>query len=636
MAASWDPALVEKSQAIAALEASASGIHWAFSPMVDVTRDPRWGRMVEGAGEDPYLGAAMARAQVRGLQGPSPGSPDHLLAGVKHFAGYGASEGGRDHDAANLSLAQLHNVIFPPFRAAIDAGAAALMTAYMDLNDVPATGNRWLLRDVLRKEWGFDGFVVSDNNAVNDLVSHGFARDGVDAAARGIEAGVNLSMSMFASVYMQLPEAVRSGRITVQQIDAAVRPLLAMKYQIGLFEHPYADPKKMQAVAAKKPEHLAAARVAAERSAVLLRNENALLPLRKSAYKRIAVIGPLADSKQDIRGPWVAGKDNGEAITVLDGLRREWGTGAQIDYAPGAQLQRWLPSVMEPFFRERNPEPWTPAQTQQARDDAVKLGANADLIVLVLGESQAMSGEAASVSTLALAGEQQQLLEAVAALGKPTVLVLINGRPLNIVWASEHVPAILEAWFPGAEGGSAIANLLVGDAVPGGKLPFTWPRNEGQIPLYYAHNKTQSAHEQGRRYWNEPSTPLYPFGYGLGYTTFEFSDIRVSAASIRPGASIDVSAVVQNTGKVAADEVAQLYIHQRSGSASRPVRELKGFQRVTLQPGEKRTLHFTLGKDELAYWSTATQRWVNEAAAFDVWVGADSTTPLHASFDVAP
>lgn len=633
LAASWDPAMVERSHAIAALEARAGGINWTFAPMVDVTRDPRWGRIVEGAGEDAYLNSAMSAAQVRGIQGPQLGTPGRLLATVKHFAGYGASEGGRDHDAANLSEAQLQNVYLPPFRAAVQAGVGSVMTAYMDLNDVPATGNRWLLRDVLRGQWGFQGFVVSDNNAVIDLEAHGFARDKKDAAERAFHAGVNMEMASYVNAYAHLPEAFKKGAITAAQIDAAVRPILATKIQLGLFEQPYVDEAMAREVAAKLPDHRVEARIAAERSAVLLRNEGGLLPLAPSAYRRIALIGPLGDARQDTLGPWVFAHDLNDTVTLAQGLRDKLGADIRLDVAPGVQMKRTTRSPFESIFKEKTPANWDASRAADEFEKAVLLADGADLVILALGEKQDMIGESASRSSLALPGEQQRLMERIVALGKPVVLLLMNGRPLDINWANEHIPAIMELWYPGAQGGAAAANLLFGTASPGGKLPFTWPRNVGQVPLYYGHNLTQDPTEQGKRYWNEPSVPLYPFGFGLSYSKFAVTDLRLSKSQIRAGETLEASAVIENTGPVSADQVVQLYIHQRHGSASRPVRELKGFERVTLRPGEKRHVRFTLGPKELGYWSAATRGWVNEASTFDVWIGLDSKAPLATTFE---
>jgi beta-glucosidase len=636
MAASWDPMVAEKAQTIAAQEASSVGINWAFAPMVDIARDPRWGRMVEGAGEDPFLGSAMAAAQVRGFQGPAIGSPEHILACVKHFAGYGAAEGGRDYDASYIPEDQMWNVYLPPFHAAVKAGVGSVMSAYMDLNDVPATGNRWLLHDVLREDWGFKGFVVSDADAVKNLKTHGYAKDLSDAAVRGLSAGVDMEMSQGPTAYSQgLAAAVASGKVTVQQIDEAAGRILAAKIRLGLFEHPYVDVARSQQILAT-PEHRVAARLAAERTAVLLRNQDHLLPLKSGAYHSIAVIGPTADSQLDTLGSWAFQQNLDETVTLLAGIRNKAGSGTQVSYAQGVQIKRKIPSLFDQIFHLTPQPDWSDTQAAQEMQKAVDLAKNSDVTILVLGEAQNMSGERASRESLDLPGKEQQLLEAVAATGKPIVLVLMNGRPLNITWASTHVPAILEVWYPGTQGGNAVANLLFGDAIPGGKLPFAWPRNVGQIPMNYAHNTTMQPEEQTRRYWDEESTPLYPFGYGLSYSTFRFSDIKLSQPSIRVGQSVDVTAYVENAGDIPADEVAQLYIHQQYGSTSRPVRELKGFTRITLAAHQKTTVHFTLTADELRYWSTATRGWVQDPSDYDVWVGSDSTAELHANFAVTP
>jgi len=636
MAASWDPATVTAAQSVAAKEARSVGIAWAFAPMLDIARDPRWGRMVEGAGEDPYLGSAIAAAQVRGFQGDYIGSPDHILACMKHFAGYGAAEGGRDYDASYISESQLYNVYLPPFHAAVKAGVGSAMSAYMDLNDVPATGNRWLLHDVLRDQWNFSGFVVSDANAVKSLENHHYAKDSSEAALYAFKAGVNMEMAIDFNAYSRhLASAVQNGQITVEQIEAADRPILEMKVRLGLFEHPYVDEARSQRVLAAS-EHRVAARLAAERTAVLLRNEGNLLPLKKAAYANVAVIGPLADSQLDTLGSWAFQQDLPETVTVLSGLREKFGTQAKVSYAPGVQIYRKFPSFFDDIFKLKPVVPWTAEQTKAEMSKAVGLASTSDLTILVLGEAQNMSGEAASRESLDLPGREEQLLEAVAATRKPIVLVLLNGRPLNIKWAAQHIPTILEAWYPGTQGGNAVANLLFGDAVPGGKLPFAWPRDVGQIPINYAHNTTQAPENQGKRYWDEESTPLYPFGYGLSYSTFAISDLKISQTQIKPGESIDVSFDVENTGTSAADEVAQLYVHQRFGSASRPVRELKGFERVSLAAHAKKTLHMSLGTPELSYWNTAKKDWVEEPANFDIWVGGNSEAGLHGSFEIRP
>ena len=635
MAASWDPSLETAGQATAAKEARAVGINWAFAPMLDIARDPRWGRMVEGAGEDPYLGSAMAAAQVRGFQGDYIGAPDHVLACMKHFAGYGAAEGGRDYDGSYISDAQLENVYLPPFHAAVKAGVGSAMSAYMDLNDVPATGNRWLLTDVLRQQWGFNGLVVSDADAVKSLVNHGYARDLHDAAVRALNAGVDMEMAQDATAFGQgLAAALRAGEISMQQIETADRRILTAKVRLGLFEHPYVDQTQIASVL-DAPEHRTQERMAAERSAVLLRNENGLLPLKKDAYRKIAVVGPLADSKLDTIGPWAFQEDLPETVTVLEGLRSELGAGAQISFASGVQIARKFPSFFDKIDHTIHPPAWSADRQDQEMKKAVDLTGSSDLTILVLGELHDMSGEAASRQSLDLPGREQELLEKVVATGKPVVLVLINGRPLNISWASQHVPAILESWYPGTQGGNAVARLLFGDAVPGGKLPFSWPRSVGQIPINYAHNTTQAPEDQAKRYWDVESTPLYPFGFGLSYSQFTFSGLRFSKTKINPDESLDVTVIVKNTGAYTADEVAQLYLHQQYGSGSRPVRELKGFERTELKPAEQKMLRFKIGKDERTYWSAATRRWVVDPSTFDVWVGADSSASLHATFDVS-
>jgi beta-glucosidase len=638
MAASWDPAMIERSQAMAAREARAAGIAWTFAPMVDIARDPRWGRIIEGAGEDPFLGAAVARAQVRGFQGDDISRPDRVLACAKHFAGYGAADGGRDYDSTYISESQLWNVYLPPFHAALEAGVGTFMSAYQDLNDVPATANAFLLQDVLRKTWKFPGFVVSDANSIRDLTTHGFARDPQDAAFRAFTAGVNMDMA--SMTYLQsLGGLVKEGRVSVAQIDAAVRPILATKFRLGLFERPYVDEAKAKQIIGA-PEHRQVARIAAQRSAVLLRNEGSLLPLAKDAAKSIAVIGPLGDTKRDMLTMWDGFNiDRSSTVTVLDGIRNKLGAGARVEYAVGVELRKQYPSMFDNMFGPKPPAPWTESQATAEFSKAVDLARRSDVVVLALGEMAMMSGEMASQSSLDLPGKQQQLMEAVVATGKPVVLLLVNGRPLNITWAAQHIPAILTAWHPGVEGGTAIADLLFGDANPAGKLPLSWPRDAGQIPIYYAHNLThqpESAQGFASRYWDQPSAPLYPFGYGLSYTRFAVSNLRLKESAVKLGGTVEVSVDVANTGARPGDEVVQVYIHQQAGLASRPVRELKGFERVALAPGEKKTVRVLLGKDQLSYWSASERRWVQEAESFDVWAGGDSTAALHTTFRLVP
>ena len=633
MASSWDPSVAERAQAVAAKEARAAGLHWTFGPMLDIARDARWGRIVEGAGEDPCLGAAMAAAQVRGFQGAFPGAPDHVIACAKHFAGYGAADGGRDYDPVYLPEAQLRNVYFPPFQAAVKAGAGTFMSAYMDLNNVPASGNHWLLTDVLRGEWAFQGFVVSDAFAVGSLVTQGFARDGRDAAFRALSAGLNMDMA--SGTYLDhLAGLVKDGVLKEAEIDAAVRPILAIKVRMGLFEHPYADESALAKVVAR-PEHRQAARLAAQRSMVLLRNEGKLLPLARS-LKHVAVIGPLADSQEATEGSWMVFGHTPAAVTILEGMRAKL-PGATVEYAPGPDIRRDIPSFFDDMIPGHKKAEQTPEEGEAAFQAALATARRADVVVMALGEAAEMAGEAASRASFDLPGRQEELLEAVVALGKPVVLVLLNGRPLSIGWAAENVPAILEAWEPGSEGGHAVADILFGDANPGGKLPVTFPRKASHAPLYYARTLThapESSPMYRSRYWDGPTTPLYPFGFGLSYTTFSIANLKVAAPQVKAGETTTVTVSVTNTGPVAGDEVVQLYIHQQAGSDSRPMRELKGFERVTLQPGETKTVAFVLGPAELGYWSTNAGQWVQEAAAFDLWAGADSLATLHADLTV--
>jgi len=634
MAASWDPDVPEKSQTVAAKEARAAGIHWTFGPMLDICRDARWGRIVEGAGEDPYLGAAMAAAQVRGFQGSDISDPERVLACAKHFAGYGYSDAGRDYDPAYLSETQLRNIVLPPFKAAVDAGVATFMSAYMDLNDVPASGNRWLLRQVLRQEWGFEGFVVSDAFAVANMVIQGHARDGREAALRGIKAGLNMDMSSYTYTE-NVTALVAEGSLLEAEIDELVRSILALKIKMGLFEHPYVDENLLEKVLAL-PEHQKVSRWAAQRSMVLLKNEGRLLPLKKD-LKKVAVIGPLADSMQATEGSWMVFGHEPAAVTILQGIRARLPE-AEVTYAPGPEIRRDIPSWFESMMAGQDSKPaQTPEESEAAFQSAVETARAADQVIMVLGETDLMAGEAASRASLDLPGRQEELLKAVAALGKPVVLVLLNGRPLSINWAAENIPAILEAWEPGTQGGNAVADILFGDANPGGKLPVSFPRKGSHAPLYYARNLTHSPEDSpmyNPRYWDGLPVPLYPFGFGLSYTTFEFSNLKVSAPQVKVGDSITVSVDVTNTGPIAGDEVPQLYIHQKWGTDTRPMRELKGFARITLQSGETKTVNFQLGPDELSYWSTNVNGWIQDAAAFDLWVGADSLATLHADLEV--
>ncbi len=631
-AASWDMPMIEEEQRMAAKVARRAGLQWNASPMVDIARDPRWGRIIEGAGEDPYLGSKVAAAQTIGFQGKGPVDADHMVVSLKHFAGYGYSEGGRDHDEALIPESVMRNVVLKPFKAAIDAGAGSLMNAYMDLNDVPASGNHWLLTDLLRAEWKYNGIVISDNNAVTDLVPHGFARDQEDAGTRALYAGVDMQMSNFGDV-SGLLAAAKDKTINVQELDRSVRRLLRLKYQVGLFDHPYVD--EAAAVIADRQPLLKEALVAAERSAILLKNADSLLPLRANTYKKVALIGPLADSRQDLLGPWLANENVDEVVTIRQALEQSQKF-QSVTYAQGVQISRLYASPFDRKLKEKPQDPWKPDEADAQLAHAVDVAGGADLVIAVMGETPNMTGESASRSSLDLPGRQEELLKKMAALGKPIVLVLMAGRPLTIGWEAEHIPAILDTWFPGTEGGHAVTNLLFGVANPGGKLPITWPRDANQIPMYYAHTSTQDPQNQGTRYWDFPSTPQFPFGYGLSYSKFEFTSPYASLSSVRVGQSLTIETEVSNTSDVAGDVVAQLYLHQQYGGASRPVRELKGFERLSLQPHEKKTVRFPITAEDLCYWSEAKKAWTQDATVFNVWVGEDSTASATTSFTVTP
>jgi beta-glucosidase len=506
---------------------------------------------------------------------------------------------------------------------------------------VPASGNHWLLTDVLRRDWGFQGIVLSDAFAVGNLVTHGYARDGEDAAYKAINAGLNMDMASLTYTH-NLLKVVKEGKVSEAYIDQMVLPILEAKYDLGLFNHPYVDESKVDTVL-NRPEGLALERKVAGRSMVLLRNEGRVLPLSKG-LKKVAVIGPLADAAHDVEGGWTVeglfgGGSKSHPVTVINGIKNKLAADAQITLVTGPQPSKVYLGMLDQVTGTKPIPPPTPQETADWIAKAKAAAEDADVVVAVLGETANMSGEAASRATLNLPGIQEQMLEAVVATGKPVVLVLENGRPLDISWASEHVPAILEAWYPGTEGGNAVADVLFGEVNPGGKLPVSWPREAGAEPLYYNHTLTHDPEDRPgfkSRYWDIASKPLYPFGYGLSYSTFKFANLRLTKKSMGVSDTNEVSVDVTNTGSVSGDAVAEIYIHQRYGSASRPVRELKGFERIALQPGETKTLKFPLGTDQLQYWNPQSRGWVVEPTEFDVWAGEDSTASLHAEFTTTP
>ena len=612
-AASFDPSLAERSAAVAAQEANNVGLRWTFAPMLDIARDPRWGRITEGAGEDPFLGAAFARARVRGFQGNDYGGPDKILACAKHWVAYGAAEGGRDYNTTDLSEQTLREIYFPPFKAAVDAGVGTLMSSFNAINGVPASANHFTLTKVLRDEWKFDGFVVSDYTSVNELINHGVAANEEDAAAAALNAGVD--MEMVSRSYNTFgPKLLQEKRLSMATIDEAVRRILRIKFRLGLFDRPYTNEAR-EPNALLRPESIRLAREIAGRSTVLLKNERETLPLKKNLGS-IGVIGPLADDRRAPLGWWAGDGKEENTVTPLAGIKAKVSPQTRVLYAKGCDVV---------------------GDSTAGIQEAVNIATTSDVAVVFVGESHEMVGEAASRASLDLPGRQLELVQAIVTIGKPTIVVLVNGRPLSIGWIVDRVPAILESWMGGTESGNAIADVLFGDVNPGAKLPVTFPRTVGQVPIYYNHMNTGRPPEAENRYtskyYDTPWTPLFPFGYGLSYTTFKISNLQLSAPQIDANGKLTVSVEVENTGRRAGDEVVQLYIRDVVASMTRPVKELKGFQRVTLQPGEKRRVEFVLGPEHLGFWNRE-MRYVVEPGEFRVMVGASSVDVIETKFFV--
>lgn len=635
LSASWDPQLVEDVSRMSASEATTAGVKWFYSPMVDISRDARWGRSTEGAGEDAYLGSAMARAYIRGYQGNDLSKPESVAASVKHFAAYGAAEAGREYNTTDMSDIRLRQVYLPPYKAAVEAGAATMMSSFNALNGVPATADPYLMDEILRKEWGFDGFVVSDYTAIMELTHHGIALDAATATKKALEAGVEVDM-MSHFYDTQIPKLLKEGKLSMATVDEAVRRVLRVKFALGLFEHPYARGTEVtQAVDAHRP----LARRAAEESFVLLKNgghgQSPVLPL-SAGVKKLALIGPLADDASEMQGAWGGAQHLPDVVTLRGGLAaRMKKVGGELLYAKGTDVL---------------------TDSQAGFAAAKQAAAQADVVVMALGESSSMSGEAGSRAHLDLPGNQQQLLEAIVATGKPVVLLVFSGRPLVLDWADQHVGAIMETWFPGTEAGNAVANVLFGDVAPSGKLTMSFPRAVGQEPLYY--NQFPTGRPAGdadlskppagdtrfiSRYIDVPNDALYPFGYGLSYTTFGYSDVAVSRRQVplaeanRADAKslVTVTATVKNTGQRAGTEVVQLYVRNLGASVEQPVRSLQGFQRVTLKAGESRQVTFQLGFPELSFYNVKSQP-VVEPTHYTVWVGGSSLASGQADFDVVP
>jgi beta-glucosidase len=601
-AGSFDPEAAQATARAAGLEAAAAGINWTYAPMVDIARDPRWGRIAEGSGEDPYLGSLMAAARVRGFQ-------ENIFETAKHFAGYGAAEAGREYNETEISERTMREIYLPPFKAAIDAGVASLMSAFNDNGGIPSSGNAWLTDTVLRREWRFKGFVVSDWTSVAELIPHGVAGGPSEAGRRALTAGVDMDMQ--SSIYMDsLPALVRSGRIPMAVVDSAVMRILRAKQRLGLFKDPY-----RARTAPVMAETRALARRVAGESIVLLKNERSTLPLDKNT-SAIAVIGPLADNKPEPLGPWHTLGQPEDVVTVLQGIKSQVPAATQVVYAQGAGIED---------------------SSTAGFAEALAAARQAKVAILVLGERGDMSGEAASRSVIGLPGVQQQLLEAVAATGTPVVLVLMNGRPLTIEWAAEHVPAIVETWFLGVEAGNATADVLFGDVNPSGRLPITFPRSLGQIPIYYNHRNTGRPYDANNKFTSKyidvPNTPRYPFGYGLSYATFGYRDLKVANPRIRATDTLAVSVSLTNTGSREGTEVVQLYVRDDVASVARPVRELKAFQRVTLKPNESRTVTLRVAAQSLGFYGLNMKR-VVEPGAFRLYIGPSSAEGQEARFEV--
>jgi beta-glucosidase len=649
-ASSWDAQAVERAAAVAAQEASAAGVRWTFAPMLDIARDARWGRIVEGAGEDPYLGAVLGRARVLGFQGRDYSAPDKVVACAKHWVAYGAAEAGRDYNTVDMSEGTLREIYLPPFKAAADAGVGTFMSAFNDLNGVPASANPFTLTRILRDEWKFDGFVVSDYESVRETLNHGVPANEAEAAQLALTAGVD--MEMVSRLYNKHgADLIKQGKLSMATVDEAVRRILRIKFRLGLFERPYADEARERSLILSR-ENLAAAREVAARSMVLLKNERETLPLSKG-LRTIALIGPLADDPKAMLGSWAGDGRAEDTVTLLAGIKAKVSPQTRVLHAKGVAIEgRGVTgnydaaapgttnaggtNVAQAADTEAARLATTPAAADSI-EQAVQLAREADVVVLAVGETAEMSGEAASRTSLDLPGRQMELIRAVHETGKPYVVVLMNGRPLTINWVAENSPAILETWFAGTQAGNAIADVLFGDVNPGGKLPVTFPRTVGQVPIYYNHKNTGRPPDAGNKYSSKyldaPWTPLFPFGYGLSYTQFRLADLRLSAPRIGPTESLTASVEVENTGRRAGDEVVQLYIRDVAASVTRPVRELKGFERVSLRPGEKRRVTFTLKPEHLGFYNREL-RFVVEPGTFKVFAGTSSEGGLEAGFEV--
>ncbi|TKJ70612.1 beta-glucosidase BglX [Pseudomonas sp. CFBP13508] len=642
LASSWDMDAIGQSGRVAAKEAAADSLDITFAPMVDISRDPRWGRSSEGFGEDTYLTSRIAKVMVKAYQGETPSAADSIMASVKHFALYGAVEGGRDYNTVDMSPVKMYQDYLPPYRAAIDAGAGGVMVALNSINGIPATANTWLMNDLLRKDWGFKGLAVSDHGAIFELIKHGVARDGREAAKLAIKAGIDMSMN--DTLYgKELPGLLKSGEIEQKDIDNAVREVLAAKYDMGLFKDPYLRIGKAEDdpadTYAESRLHRAEAREVARRSLVLLKNHNETLPLKKDA--KIALVGPLAKAPIDMMGSWAAAGRPAQSVTLFDGMSSVIGDKANLIYARGANItgDKKVLDYLN-FLNFDAPEVVDdPRPANVLIDEAVKAAKDADVIVAAVGESRGMSHESSSRTDLNIPQTQRELIRALKATGKPLVLVLMNGRPLTILEENQSADAILETWFSGTEGGNAIADVLFGDYNPSGKLPVTFPRSVGQIPTYYNHLSIGRPFTPGKpgnytsQYFDDTTGPLFPFGYGLSYTTFALSDMALSSTTLNASGKLDASVMVKNTGKRDGETVVQLYIQDVTGSMIRPVKELKNFQKIMLKAGEQKVVHFTITEDDLKFYN-AQLKYAAEPGKFNVQIGLDSQAVTQQSFEL--
>jgi beta-glucosidase len=633
LSCSWDMKLIERSARIAAQEASADGINWTFSPMVDISRDPRWGRISEGSGEDPYLGSEIAKAMVTGFQGDDLSANNTIMSCVKHYALYGASEAGRDYNTVDMSRQRMYNDYFPPYKAAVDAGVGSVMASFNEIDGIPATANKWLLTDVLRNQWGFKGFIVSDYTGLSEMINHGMG-DLQTVSARALDAGLDMDM-VSEGLLTTLGKSVSEGKITEQQITEACRRILEAKFKLGLFDNPYKYCDEGRAKSEIFTDaNRAEARSTATQSFVLLKNKNDVLPISKSGT--IALVGPLAEAKENMTGTWSVAARFSESISVLEGLKKAVGTKAKLVYAKGANLteSEVLEANSTLFGKSLHRDKRTAAEL---RDEAVRIAKNADVIVAAVGEAAEMSGEAASRTNIEIPETQRELLKALLKTGKPVVLVLFTGRPLVLTWEEENIPSILNVWFGGSEAGDAIADVLFGDVNPSGKLSTTFPQNVGQVPIYYAHKNTGRPlrgpwfQKFQSNYLDVSNEPLYPFGFGLSYTQFGYDEIKLSATEMASSDSLQVSIDVTNQGKRDGSEVVQLYIRDLVGSVTRPVKELKRFQKINLKAGETKTISFTLGIKDLSFYNSDL-KFVAESGKFQVFVGGNSRDIKQAEF----